>query len=94
MFGGDFYDASKHLDLEMTNDPKFARSVIEEYWEDYFENRPLYIQKIEIMGKFLFGILIGIGITIFYPDIIPVVKDKFLDSGARDVIVDTLKEIK
>ena len=43
MFGGDFYDASKHLDLEMTNDPKFARSVIEAYWEDYFENRPLYI---------------------------------------------------
>ena len=46
------------------------------------------------MGKFLFGILIGIVITIFYPDIIPVAKDKFLDSGARDVIVDTLKDIK
>ena len=46
------------------------------------------------MGKFLFGVLIGIGIMIFYPDIIPVVKDKFLDSGTRDVIVDTLKDIK
>ena len=94
MFGGDFYNASKHLESEMDNDPKLVRCVIEEYWDDYFKNRPLYSQKIEIMGKFLFGILIGIGITIFYPDIIPVVKDKFLDSGARDVIVDTLKEIK
>ena len=43
MFGGDFYDASKHLDLEMTNDPKFARSVIEEYWDDYLKNRQLYV---------------------------------------------------
>ena len=40
---GDFYNASKHLESEMTNDPKLARRVIEEYWDDYFKNRPLYI---------------------------------------------------
>ena len=43
MFGGDFYNASKHLESEMANDPKLARLVIEEYWDDYFKNRPLYI---------------------------------------------------
>ena len=31
------------LESEMTNDPKLARRVIEEYWDDYFKNRPLYI---------------------------------------------------
>ena len=40
---GDFYNASKHLESEMANDPKLARRVIEEYWDDYFKNRPLYI---------------------------------------------------
>ena len=43
MFTGDFYNASKHLESEMANDPKLARCVIEEYWDDYFKNRPLYI---------------------------------------------------
>ena len=43
MFNGDFYNANKHLESEMTNDPKLARRVIEEYWDDYFKNRPLYI---------------------------------------------------
>ena len=43
MFDGDFYDANKHLESEMANDPKLARRVIEEYWDDYFKNRPLYI---------------------------------------------------
>ena len=43
MFGGDFYNANKHLESEMANDPKLARCVIEEYWDDYFKNRPLYI---------------------------------------------------
>ena len=43
MFGGDFYNANKHLESEMTNDPKLVRRVIEEYWDDYFKNRPLYI---------------------------------------------------
>ena len=43
MFTGDFYNASKHLESEMANDPKLARDVIKEYWDDYFKNRPLYI---------------------------------------------------
>ena len=46
------------------------------------------------MFKFLFGIVIGVSMSVFYPDIVPVVKNSFLDSGVRDVVVDTLKEIK
>ena len=44
--------------------------------------------------KILLGVAIGIGLTIFYPDIVPIVKNVFLDSGARDLVVDQLKEIK
>ena len=47
-----------------------------------------------MMFKFLFGIGVGVIVTVFYPDIIPVVKSAFLDTGARDIVVDTLKEIK
>jgi|TARA_B100001971_G_C18178606_1_gene531379 hypothetical protein len=46
------------------------------------------------MLKFLFGIVVGVVLTVFYPDIIPYVKNLFLDSGARDVAVETLKGIK
>ena len=46
------------------------------------------------MFKFLGGIVIGVALAVFYPDIVPVVKSSFLDSGVRDVVVDTLKEIK
>ena len=46
------------------------------------------------MFKFLGGIVIGVALAVFYPDIVPVVKNSFLDSGVRDVVVDTLKEIK
>ena len=46
------------------------------------------------MIKFLGGIVIGVAVAVFYPDIVPVVKNSFLDSGVRDVVVDTLKEIK
>ena len=46
------------------------------------------------MFKILMGIGLGILLTIFYPDIIPVVKNLFLDSGARDTVVETLKKIK
>jgi len=44
--------------------------------------------------KILLGIAIGIVLTVFYPDIIPWAKGLFLDSGARDIAVDTLKGIK
>jgi len=46
------------------------------------------------MFKILVGIVLGILLTLFYPDIIPVVKNLFLDSGARDIAVETLKGIK
>ena len=46
------------------------------------------------MFRFLIGVGIGVVITMFYPDIVPVAKNTFLDSGVRDVMVDTLKEIK
>jgi len=46
------------------------------------------------MFKFLLGVGLGVVLTVFYPDIIPYVKNLFLDSGARDIAVETLKEIK
>ena len=46
------------------------------------------------MFRFLIGVGIGVVITMFYPDIVPVAKTTFLESGVRDVMVDTLKEIK
>ena len=47
-----------------------------------------------MMFKFLIGIAVGVMFTAYYPDIIPVVKSAFLDSGARDVVVDQLKGLK
>ena len=42
--------------------------------------------------KFIFGVIVGVSIMQF--DLLPTVKEKFLESGARDVVVHTLKEIK
>ena len=47
-----------------------------------------------MMFKFLFGIAVGVIVTAYYHDIIPVVKSAFLDTGARDIAVETLKGIK
>ena len=47
-----------------------------------------------MMFKFLIGIAVGVRFTAYYPDIIPVVKSAFLDTGARDIAVETLKGIK
>jgi len=47
-----------------------------------------------MMFKFFIGAVFGIVLTVFYPDIVPIVKNLFLDSGARDIAVETLKEIK
>ena len=44
------------------------------------------------MIKFIIGVVVGVLIVQF--DLFPTVKDKFLESGARDVMVHTLKEIK
>ena len=46
------------------------------------------------MIKIIIGMGLGVVLTVFYPDIIPYVKSAFLDSGARDVAVETLKGIK
>ena len=39
-------------------------------------------------------IIIGVGLATYYPEISNTLKDFFLDSGARDSIVETLKEVK
>ena len=44
--------------------------------------------------KYLIGIVIGILLAHVWPDLLPWAKSAFLDSGARDVVVDSLKEIK
>ena len=46
------------------------------------------------MFKLLIGVGLGVILTVFYPDLVPIVKSAFLDTGARDIVVDTLKEIK
>ena len=40
------------------------------------------------MIKFILGIVIGIGLATYYPEISNTLKDFFLDSGARDSIVE------
>ena len=46
------------------------------------------------MIKIIVVIIIGIGLSTYYPEISSTLKDFFLDSGARDSIVETLKEVK
>ena len=46
------------------------------------------------MIKIIIGIIIGIGLSTYYPEISSTLKDLFLDSGARDSIVETFKEVK
>ena len=47
------------------------------------------------MFKFLIGIVLGVFICAYYPDVVHLVKYKFLEpGGARDTVVDTLKEFK
>tara|TARA_B100000787_G_C15949293_1_gene188388 strand:- start:110 stop:247 length:138 start_codon:yes stop_codon:yes gene_type:complete len=44
--------------------------------------------------KIIIGMAIGITLTMFYPDIIPYIKDAFIESGVRDATVKTLMEVK
>tara|TARA_A100000164_G_scaffold144122_1_gene127910 strand:- start:173 stop:310 length:138 start_codon:yes stop_codon:yes gene_type:complete len=44
--------------------------------------------------KYLIGIAIGIALTLFYPNIVPYVKNAFIDSGIRDSAVKTLMSVK
>jgi len=44
--------------------------------------------------KILIGIILGIVIVTYYPQIATTTKQMFVDSGARDEIVKSLKEVK
>ena len=44
--------------------------------------------------KYLIGIVIGLALTLFYPNIVPYVKTAFIDSGIRDSAVKTLMSVK
>jgi len=44
--------------------------------------------------KILIGIVLGVVLVTYYPQIATTSKQMFLDSGARDEIVKTLKEVK
>tara|TARA_R100001369_G_scaffold17687_2_gene33104 strand:- start:1189 stop:1332 length:144 start_codon:yes stop_codon:yes gene_type:complete len=45
--------------------------------------------------KIVIGIVIGFMMCDYYPSVFPVAKEMFLESGgARDSLVNTLKEIK
>ena len=46
------------------------------------------------MFKILIGIVLGVVIVTYYPQIATTTKDVFVDSGARDEIVKSLKEVK
>ena len=44
--------------------------------------------------KYVIGIRIGIVLTLFYPDIVPYIKNAFIESGVRDATVETLMNVK
>ena len=46
------------------------------------------------MFKIIIGIVLGIVIVTYYPQIATTTKDVFVESGARDEIVKSLKEVK
>ena len=46
------------------------------------------------MFKFIFGVVVGIALVTYYPDIAVVTADWFIDSGARDEGVQTLERMK
>ena len=44
--------------------------------------------------KYVIGIGIGIVLTLLYPDIVPYIKNAFIESGVRDATVKTLMNVK
>ena len=46
------------------------------------------------MFKFIFGVVVGIALVTYYPDIAVVTADWFIDSGVRDDVVETLEGMK
>jgi len=45
------------------------------------------------MFKILFGVLLGVVLVTYYPNISETVADLFVDSGARDAIIEQLEEV-
>tara|TARA_B100001287_G_scaffold162670_1_gene136713 strand:- start:18 stop:158 length:141 start_codon:yes stop_codon:yes gene_type:complete len=46
------------------------------------------------MFKFIFGIVVGIMLVTYYPEITTVTTNWFIDSGVRDEVVETLEGMK
>ena len=46
------------------------------------------------MMKFIFGIICGVILVTYHPQIVTTTKDYFVDSGIRDTIVNKLKEVR
>jgi hypothetical protein len=46
------------------------------------------------MFKFIFGIVVGIILVTYYPEIITTTTDWFINSGARDEVIETLEGMK
>ena len=44
--------------------------------------------------KYVIGIVIGIVITLFYPNIVPYIKNAFIESGIRDSAIQTLQSVR
>jgi hypothetical protein len=44
--------------------------------------------------KYVIGIGVGIVLTLLYPDIVPYIKNAFIESGVRDATVKTLMNVK
>jgi|TARA_B110000967_G_C18563519_1_gene401314 hypothetical protein len=44
--------------------------------------------------KYVIGIGVGIVLTLLYPDIVPYIKNAFIESGVRDATVETLMNVK
>ena len=44
--------------------------------------------------KYLIGFAIGVLVTMFCPDIVPYIKNAFIESGVRDATVETLMNVK
>jgi hypothetical protein len=47
-----------------------------------------------IVMKFMMGIAVGVVLTMFAPDIVPAVKKVFIESGARDKVVEIVGNVK
>ena len=46
------------------------------------------------MFQIIFGILLGIALVTYYPEISEATTKIFVDSGARDAIIEQLEEVK